>query len=273
MLLLVADVVDHVPAGERGACRPQRVVGRGDQDLVAVVQERLHDKVDELGCPVAGVDVFHVHIGDALELVVLHDGLARTEQPAALGIALAVDELVLHVLDDFVWRAEPKGRGVSYVELEHVDALVRHAVCLVEDRAAHIVEHVVELRGLLEGAHGGSFRRFNFCLGLFAGLGLRAALGFRGGLRLRLRGCAVGAEQPFRRGAEHAGECEEHGLARYGFAAHILAELAFSQLEAVAFRECQKVDLLEPLRLHGLFQTRCERLVGHAVSSKKFNLN
>ena len=166
MLLFVADVVDYVSAGERGACRPQRVVGRGYQDLVAVVQKRLHDEVDELGCPVAGVDVFHVHVGDALELVVLHDGLARAEQPAALGIALAVDELVLHVLDDLVRSAEPEGRGVSDVELEHVDALVRHAVCLVQNRAAHIVEHVVELRGLLESAHGGSFRKFNFCLGL-----------------------------------------------------------------------------------------------------------
>ncbi|WP_418243960.1 hypothetical protein, partial [Ellagibacter isourolithinifaciens] len=68
-------------------------------------------------------------------------------------------------------------------------------------------------------------------------------MGLRVGLRLRLRGWPVGAEQPFRRGAEHAGECAEHGLARDGLAAYILAELAFSQLEAVAFRKRQKVDL------------------------------
>ena len=46
--LLVAEVVDGRAAGERGARGPERVVGRGDEDLVAVVQQRLHAELDEL---------------------------------------------------------------------------------------------------------------------------------------------------------------------------------------------------------------------------------
>ena len=144
-------------AGQRGARRPQGVVGAGDEDLVAVLKQRHHAELDELRDAVAGVDGVHVQVGQVLELGVLHDGLTRGEQAVRIGVALAVDELARHVLHDLVGRAEAEGSGVADVELEHVRARLLHAVGLVDHGAADVVEHVIELGRLLELAHGGSF--------------------------------------------------------------------------------------------------------------------
>ena len=152
--LLVAEVVDGRAAGERGACGPERVVGRGDEDLVAVVQQRLHAELDELGDAVAGVDAVHVHVGKVLELRVLHDGLARREEPARVRVALAVRKLLAHVVDDLVGGPEAEGGGVADVELEDALALGLHPGRLVDNGTADVIEHVLELGRLLELTHG-----------------------------------------------------------------------------------------------------------------------
>ena len=132
-------------AGERDAGGPQRVVGAGDEDLVAVVQKRVHRKLDELGHAIAGIDVLHVHVGDITELRVLHDGLARGKEAAGVGVTLAVGELLAHVEDDLVGRAEAEGRGVADVQLEDARAVLLHAGGLVDHGPADVVEDVVEL--------------------------------------------------------------------------------------------------------------------------------
>lgn len=50
---LVAQVVDGRTAGQGRHRRPQRVVGRGNEDFVAVVEQCLHRHGDELGHAVA----------------------------------------------------------------------------------------------------------------------------------------------------------------------------------------------------------------------------
>jgi hypothetical protein len=69
--LLVAAVVHGRAAGEGDRGRPQRVVRGGDEDFVAVVEQRLHRHLDQLGDAVAQVDVLDGEL-DALRLVVLH---------------------------------------------------------------------------------------------------------------------------------------------------------------------------------------------------------
>ena len=151
--LLVAQVVDGVATGQRGARRPQRIVRAGDEDLVAVIEQGVHGELDELGDAVAGVDVLHLDVGQVLDLRVLHDRLARGEQAARIGVALALGELLTHVLHDLVGRAEAEGRGVSDVELEDALALGLHAGRLVDDGTTDVIEDVVELAGLLELSH------------------------------------------------------------------------------------------------------------------------
>ena len=151
--LLVADIVNRIAAGKRGTGGPQRIVGAGDEDLVAVIKQGVHGQLDELGNAVAGIDVLHVHVGQALELRILHDRLASGEQAARVRVTLALGELLAHVLHDLVGRAEAERRRVADVELENSLALRLHACRLVNDRATDVIEHVVELVGLLELAH------------------------------------------------------------------------------------------------------------------------
>ena len=170
LVLLVADVVNGVAARERDAGGPQRVVGAGDQDLVAVLDQRVHGELDELGHAVAGVDVLHLDAGDVQQLRVLHDRLARGEQAAGVRVALALGELLAHVEDDLVGRAETEGRRVADVELEDAGAVLLHAARLVDDGTADIVEDVIELGGFLELAHGGAPLRLR-CRGVDKGAG------------------------------------------------------------------------------------------------------
>ena len=143
-------------AGKSCARRPQRVIGAGNQDLVAVIEQCVHRKLNELGHAVARVDVLHLNIGQALDLRVLHDRLARGEQAARVGIAFAVGQLLAHVLNDLVGRAKTKGRGVADIELENALALVLHTGGLVNDGTAHVIEDVVELAGFRKSTHGGA---------------------------------------------------------------------------------------------------------------------
>src|SRR5690606_24011952 len=75
-VVLVAQVVDGRAAAEGDRRRPQRVVGGGDQHLVAVVEKRLQGHHDQFGDAVAEVDVLDVDAGDAVVLEALHDGAA-----------------------------------------------------------------------------------------------------------------------------------------------------------------------------------------------------
>ena len=131
--------MNRCTARERGACGPQRIIGRWNKNLVAVVEQRVHRKLNELGHAVARVDMLHLNVGQALDLRVLHNRLARGEQAARVGIAFAVGQLLAHVLNDLIGRAETKGCRITDVELEDALALVLHAGGLVDDGATHVI--------------------------------------------------------------------------------------------------------------------------------------
>ena len=75
-------------------------------------------------------------------LRVLHNRLARGEQTARVGIAFAVGQLLTHILNDLIGRAETKGRRITDVELEDALALVLHTGGLVDDGTAHVIQDV-----------------------------------------------------------------------------------------------------------------------------------
>ena len=154
--LLVAQIVHGMTAGKGCARRPERIVGAGNQNLVAIVEQRVHRKLNEFGHAVARVDVLHLNIGQALDLRVLHNRLACREQAARVGIAFAVGQLLAHILNDLIGRAETKGRGVADVELENTLALVLHTGGLVDDGTAHVIQDVIEFSGFRKSTHGGA---------------------------------------------------------------------------------------------------------------------
>ena len=139
----------RLAAGERDGRRPERVIRRGDENFVAVVEQALHGERDELAHAVAGEDVVDADIGDALELAVLHDRLAGGEQAAGIGVALAVAQVVDHIENDLVGGIKAEGRGVANVELQYIRAARFHAHGFVHYGTANVVADVVKLFGLL----------------------------------------------------------------------------------------------------------------------------
>ena len=154
--LLITQIVHGMSTGKSCARRPQRIIGAGNQNLVAIVEQRVHRKLNELGHAVARVDMLHLNIGQALDLRILHDRLARREQTARVGIAFAVGQLLAHVLNDLIGRAETKGRRITDVELEDALAFVLHTGCLVDNGAAHVIQNVLEFGGFRKSTHGGA---------------------------------------------------------------------------------------------------------------------
>ena len=62
--LLVAEIVDSFAAGKCCAGCPERIVRRGDQNLISVIQQGGHAQVDQFADAVSSVDIFNGDIGD-----------------------------------------------------------------------------------------------------------------------------------------------------------------------------------------------------------------
>jgi hypothetical protein len=142
---LVAQVMARRAAGEAHRRRPQRVVGRRHQHLVAVVEQRLHGHHDQLGDAVADVDVVDADALDPLLLAVVHDGLARGEEALRVGVAGGVAQVVDDVHHDFLRRLETERRRIADVQLDDAMALLLHLPGARQHRSADVVADVGEL--------------------------------------------------------------------------------------------------------------------------------
>ena len=152
-LRLVAQVVHRRAARQRGRRGPQRVVRRGDQHLVAVVQQRLQRHRDQLGDAVAEVDVVDVEPGKALDQFVAGEhGAAGGQDALGVRVALRVRQRLDHVAHDHVGRLEAERRGVADVQLQDAVALRLQPGRVLVHRAADLVQDVLQLGRLRERA-------------------------------------------------------------------------------------------------------------------------
>ena len=156
-VLLVAPVVHRRAPAQRHRARPQGVVRRGHEDLVALVDERLQHHRDELGDAVADEDVLHRRVPQPARLVVLRHGGARLVDPARVAVPLRLRQVVDDVRLDGRRRLEAERRRVADVQLEDAVALGLEALGLDEDGAADVVADAAELLALSDGAHGSIF--------------------------------------------------------------------------------------------------------------------
>ncbi len=109
---LVAPVVHRSAAGQRHGARPQRVVGRGHEDLVAVVDEGLEHHRDQLGDAVADEDVVDVDVAQAALLVVLRDGGARGVDATGVAVALGAARWCVMSVRIASGASKPNGAGL-----------------------------------------------------------------------------------------------------------------------------------------------------------------
>ena len=75
-VFFVAQIMAYRTARKRCRRRPQRVVGRRNQDFVAVVQQRLHRHSNQLGHAVADIYIINRNIAQTFGLIVVNDGFA-----------------------------------------------------------------------------------------------------------------------------------------------------------------------------------------------------
>ncbi len=150
VLRLVAEVVHRTPPGQAHGRRPQRVVRRRDEHLVAVVEQGLHRHDDEFADAVAHVDVADADVADALELAGLHDGPPRRRDALAVAVPLRDRQVGDHVLEQFVGGLETERGRVADVQLEDAVTGLLELLRASQGGAADVVEDVREFVRLLE---------------------------------------------------------------------------------------------------------------------------
>ncbi len=150
---LVAQVVHGGAAGQRRRRRPQRVVRRGDEHLVAVVEQRLQGHRDELGYPVAQEHVVDVEPGEPVDQFVAGEhGTAGGLNALGIRVALRVGQRLDHVAHDDVGRLEAERRGIADVQLEDAVPLGLEPGRVIVHRTADLVQDVLQLGRLRERA-------------------------------------------------------------------------------------------------------------------------
>ncbi len=119
----VAAVVDRAAVVEDGRGGPQRIVGRGQQDFVARVEQGAQGDVDQLADAVADEHALGRGVRGAALAMEGGDRLARFRQALLVGVGIGAGDVVGDRALQVFRRAEAEGAGVADVELDQGAAL------------------------------------------------------------------------------------------------------------------------------------------------------
>ncbi|MNT23239.1 hypothetical protein D3C72_1586510 [compost metagenome] len=108
---------------------------------------------DQLGNPVANVDILNGHVAYVAGLVVLHDRFARREEPFGIRIALRRGQIADHVDQDFIRGIETEWGWVADVQFQDFIAFFFKTFSFFEHRATNVIADVVQFAGFLNGGH------------------------------------------------------------------------------------------------------------------------
>ena len=131
--------------------RPQGIVGGGQQQLVAIVEQGIGGHDNQLAGAIAQVNVVQRDALNALLLGVVHHRLARRKNAFAVRIRGGIGQVADHVLLDFFGRIKAKHREVADVQFDDFVALFLHLTGPIEDRSADVVTDIGQLAGFLYG--------------------------------------------------------------------------------------------------------------------------
>ena len=142
---LVAQVMHRRAARQAGRRRPQRVVGRGQQHFVTIVQQAIGGHHNQFTGAVAQVNIVQRDAMDALFLRLMHHRFARRKNTLAVGIPRRIGQVANHVLLNLLGRIKAKHRQIANIELDDFLALFLHLARPVHDGAANVVADVGQL--------------------------------------------------------------------------------------------------------------------------------
>ena len=101
--------------GKVGGGGPERVVRRGNEYFIAVVEQRLHGHHDQLRDAVADEDIFDTYAGNLFALALLHNRFTGRVEAFGVAVALGRGQVAHHILENLFRRLKTKGRRVANV--------------------------------------------------------------------------------------------------------------------------------------------------------------
>ena len=147
--VLVAPVVDGRSTGERRRRGPQRVVGHGDENLVARAQQSGGHHEDQLGDPVTEEYIVGVELRKAGDLrVAAYHGLPDLGHSLGRGVCLCRPDVVDDALHGGVRCAEAEDLRIARIQLQDLHAPAFESFRLSADRTADLVCDVVQAAGV-----------------------------------------------------------------------------------------------------------------------------
>ena len=134
-----AAVVHRTAVVEDRRRAPQRIVGRGQQHLVAGVEQGAQGDVDQLAHAVAHEHALGRGIGRAPRAVERGDRLARLRQALLVGVGIGAGDVVGDGALQVLGRAEAEGAGIADVELDQGPTLAFQLAGAPGELAADLV--------------------------------------------------------------------------------------------------------------------------------------
>ena len=98
------------------SCGPQRIIRRWDENLIAIIKQRLGGHADELGDAIAQEDIVDIEGREVLQLVAGNNGPTSRNDSLGGGIALGSRQGSDHIAHDDIGSLEAKDGWVTGVE-------------------------------------------------------------------------------------------------------------------------------------------------------------
>ena len=147
------------------SCGPQRIIRRRNENLIAIIKQRLGGHADELGDAIAQEDIVDIKGRKIFKLVAGNNGPTSRNDSLGGGIALGSRQGSDHIAHDDIGSLEAKDGRVAGVEFQDGVAIELHAFRFRRDLAADVIRDALEFVGLVKDAvfgrsHGNIVPRF-----------------------------------------------------------------------------------------------------------------
>ena len=153
---LLTVVVHGGAARQTGCGGPQRVVGGGQEQFIAVVEQAIGGHDNQFTGAIAQIDIVEGDAQNALLLGLVHDRFARRENAFAVRVTGRIGQVANHVLLNFFRRIKAENCQVSDVQFDDFLPVLFHLTGAVHDGTANVITNVGELGRFLNGLQSAS---------------------------------------------------------------------------------------------------------------------
>ena len=100
--LFITDIMNYISACQSCSSCPQRIIRSRDQDLIPVIKQRLHTKVDQLTDTITSINIINGNSRDPAKLCILHNRFSCRKNALGIGISLGSTYITQHIQDHFL---------------------------------------------------------------------------------------------------------------------------------------------------------------------------